>query len=73
MRLMRALVSDYSREGDVVADPCCGAGSTLLAAQDIGRRFWGCDLSEDHARMTIDRLAGAGGRDEELPLFGGAI
>ena len=30
--LMEQLVRDYSREGDLVCDPCCSAGTTLVAA-----------------------------------------
>lgn len=36
--LMRELVSDYSREGDLILDPCAGGGTTGRAAKDLGRR-----------------------------------
>jgi len=64
--LMRAIVADYSRPGDLVCDPCCGAGSTLEAAQDLGRRWLGVDICEEHARMAAGRM-GAG--LESGPLF----
>lgn len=38
---MRQLVRDYSREGDLVADPCMGAGTTGLACLEMGRCFVG--------------------------------
>ncbi len=69
VKLMRALVSDYSRPGDLVADPCCGAGSTLEAADDLGRRWWGCDIDPKHAKMAANRM-GAG--LDSGPLFEGA-
>lgn len=54
--LMRALVRDYSRPGDLVVDPCCGAGTTLIAAVDMGRRAIGGDLSAEHAAIAAKRL-----------------
>ena len=53
-RLMRALVADYSREGDTVCDPCAGAGTTLWAAEDLGRRAVGIDISEEHCRLAAE-------------------
>ena len=37
LALMRAIVGDYSRDGDLVVDPCMGAGTTLVAAVELGR------------------------------------
>ena len=51
-RLMRALVNDYSRPGDLVCDPCMGAGTTLWAAEDLGRRAVGIDISEEHCNLA---------------------
>jgi DNA methylase len=42
--LMQALVRDYSRPGDLVVDPCCGWGSTLVAARALGRQSIGIDV-----------------------------
>ncbi len=36
--LMRAIVSDYSREGDLILDPCAGRATTAVAARALGRR-----------------------------------
>lgn len=63
--LMRALVRDYSRPGDLVCDPCCGGGTTLVAAKDLGRRFVGYDIDPKAIEMTKKRLA-----QEVLPLGG---
>jgi len=44
--LMRDIVRDYSRPGDLVCDPCAGYGTTPLAASIEGRRAL---ASEEHA------------------------
>jgi hypothetical protein len=41
--LMRALIRDYSRPGDLVCDPCAGGATTLLAAAQTGRRGVGAE------------------------------
>ena len=54
--LMRQIVRDYSRPGMVVADPCCGYGTTLIAAAEQGRTVWGCDTDAESVRRTRERL-----------------
>jgi len=50
--LMEQLVKDYSRLGDLVVDPCCGAGTTIAAAIRQGRRAIGGDMDPKHAAMA---------------------
>lgn len=55
--LMRALVRDYSRPGDLIVDPFCGSGTTALAAASEGRR---CITSEElpaHHEIARKRFA----------------
>lgn len=63
--LMERIVRDYSRPGDLVCDPCAGAGTTLLAALRTGRRALGSEIDpEAHAIASADLLA-----PHPLPLF----
>lgn len=63
--LMERIVRDYSRPGDLVCDPCAGAGTTLLAALRTGRRAIGSEIdAEAHAVATADLLSPC-----PLPLF----
>ena len=39
-----------------VLDPFCGAGTTAVAAQRLGRRAIGVDLSEDYLQQAVKRL-----------------
>lgn len=46
--------------GEVVLDPFCGTGTTLVAAQRLGRRGVGIDLARELLDVTIGRLGTAG-------------
>lgn len=68
MALMRALVRDYTRPGDLVCDPCAGGGTTLLAALTEGRRAVGAEMDRDRFDIARKRLA----RGYTPPLFNDA-
>jgi len=41
----RALIEAYTTAGDIVFDPMCGSGTTVVEANLIGRPAVGCDLN----------------------------
>jgi site-specific DNA-methyltransferase (adenine-specific) len=55
-RLMRALIELTTQEGQIVLDPFCGSGSTLVAAKLSGRRYLGYELSKEYAQAARERL-----------------
>lgn len=54
--LMSALVHDYTRRDDLVVDPCCGAGTTAIAAMRDGRRAIVGDRDEKAVAATVERI-----------------
>ncbi len=54
--ILTPLIESFSRPDDVVLDPFCGSGSTLLAAKLAGRRFLGIELDEHYCNVARDRL-----------------
>lgn len=59
LSLMRAIVRDYSRPGDLICDPCAGGGTTLLAAVMEGRRAIGAEMDPKHFEIARKRLESA--------------
>lgn len=55
--LMRALIRDYTRPGDLVWDPCAGGGTTLVAALMEGRRAIGCEVDPEAFDVAAERLS----------------
>jgi site-specific DNA-methyltransferase (adenine-specific) len=53
---LKTLIEAFTKPGDVVLDPFCGSGSTLVAAQELGRKFIGIELDEQHYRTASDRM-----------------
>jgi len=54
--IFKPLLEAFTKPGDVVLDPFAGSGSSLLAAQEMGRRFIGIELDPAHHRTASLRL-----------------
>jgi 16S rRNA G966 N2-methylase RsmD len=50
--VVRALIERYTRPGDLVIDPFCGSGVTLIEAARLGRRSVGIDVNPIAALLT---------------------
>lgn len=59
--LLRRLVLNGTRTGDIVYDPFLGSGSTLIACQETGRSCIGVELSPDYCRVICERFERATG------------
>lgn len=55
--LMRSIVRDYSRRGDLIVDPCCGYATTIIAAEIEGREAIGCEMDEETFSVAMARLS----------------
>ncbi len=54
--LLERIIKFASKEGDIVLDPFCGSGTTLVAAVLLQRQAIGIDTSEDALEITRKRL-----------------
>jgi modification methylase len=60
--VVRAALLAYTTPGDLVADPMCGIGTTLVEAVHTGRRALGIEYEPRWARVARDNLALAAGQ-----------
>jgi len=51
--LLERIVAASSNKGDIVLDPFCGCGTTIAAAERLGRRWMGIDVT--HLAITLIR------------------
>ncbi len=51
--LARRIVVEYSQPGELILDPRCGAGSSLVEAAARGRRAIGVDTQDSWARLAV--------------------
>ena len=63
--LLERIISASSNEGDVVLDPFCGCGTTVAAAQALGRQWIGIDVTNLAITLIRHRLKDAYGDDIE--------
>jgi len=54
--LMIWCIENYSKLNDIILDPCCGSGTTCVAAKMLGRRYIGIDISEEYCKIAEERL-----------------
>lgn len=54
--LVRKFVLASSQPGDLVIDPFSGSGTTVVVAEQLGRRWMGCDLNAEYHQWAIARL-----------------
>lgn len=55
--LLDRIIRIASDPGDLVLDPFCGSGTTLVAADRLGRRCVGIDVSAEAVKLSRDRIA----------------
>ncbi len=60
LKLLDRIVRASSCARDLVVDPCCGSGTTLVAAGALGRRFVGSDVGELAIATATRRLGEIG-------------
>jgi site-specific DNA-methyltransferase (adenine-specific) len=61
--LLERIISASSNPGDVVLDPFCGCGTALIAAQKLGRRWIGIDVTYLSIAVMKARLKDSFGID----------
>jgi site-specific DNA-methyltransferase (adenine-specific) len=56
VQLLKKLIDIFTDEGEVVIDPCCGSGTTLLAAQQMMRRSYGFEVDKNFFKDAKEKV-----------------
>ena len=56
LKLFSYLITMGSREEDIILDPFCGSGTTLIAAHNLHRKYIGIEINQDYLEIAKHRL-----------------
>jgi DNA modification methylase len=56
LALLERIITSSSNPNDIILDAFCGCGTTLVAAQNLGRQWIGLDVSPTACRVMAKRL-----------------
>lgn len=66
--VIKRLIEIFTDEGDVVIDPCCGSGSTLRAAAELGRSAFGFEIDRNFYNRAKNEML-VFEKDKQLSIF----
>lgn len=58
LALLERIIKASSNLGDVILDPFCGCGTTAHAAESLGRKWVGIDISPFSTELVRERIVG---------------
>jgi len=64
LALIAKMVANSTRPGELVYDPFAGSGSTILAAHQLGRIGYGCEIDPAFLAVALERLSMLGLKPE---------
>jgi site-specific DNA-methyltransferase (adenine-specific) len=54
---MQRIVGQFSNEDEIIFDPIAGSGTTIVACEQMRRRWIGCELDPKYINVIESRLA----------------
>ena len=54
--LFMSIITDFAEAGDLIFDPFMGSGTTAIAADRLGHKWFGIDISEEYVVMALKRI-----------------
>ena len=65
VELVAYALGNSSNPGDLVIEPCGGSGTTLIAAEQLGRKCYGMEISPAYCDVIVKRWEALTGRQAE--------
>jgi len=56
IKLIKNLILENSKEGDIILDPFLGSGTTAVAAKQLNRKYIGIEISPKYCEIARQRL-----------------
>lgn len=56
VKILKHIIEIASNPNDVVFDPFMGVASTAIAALELKRKFYGCEISKEYYEASVDRV-----------------
>jgi DNA modification methylase len=56
LKLFSAVLADYTEQNQLVFDPFLGSGTTMVAAQNTGRKCYGMEISPAYGAVILERM-----------------
>ena len=53
--ILERIIQAYTNEGDTVLDIFSGSGSTMIAAENVNRKFMGSEVDEEYYKRSLER------------------
>ena len=58
LKIIKTLIKNSSKEGDIILDCFSGSGTTCVAAKELNRKYIGIEIEPEYYKISIDRLQG---------------
>lgn len=72
VKLLEKLIKLFTDEGEVVIDPCCGSGSSIIAAMNTNRTGYGFEIKKDFYKQASEWVDERKTQLDEIKKFGWA-
>ncbi len=56
VKILKHIIQIASNPNDVVFDPFMGVASTAIAALELKREFWGCEINKQYYDASVERV-----------------
>ncbi|MBE5867964.1 MAG: site-specific DNA-methyltransferase [Lachnospiraceae bacterium] len=67
VKVIKKLIEIFTDPGDVVIDPCCGSGSSLRAAMELGRSAYGFEIDRTFYKRAKEEMLNFE-KDEQMSI-----